>query len=95
MKLSPLFFLLVLFIACNDNETATATSEPATATQASDETPEKPANKNAAPVADAAVDAPALATIDMGNYIFRVHEILQYHPSAMQGSVLKLDDRAR
>lgn len=93
MKLSPLFFLLLLFAACNDSEPGAAASEPAAAaTQASDKTPAKSSDAPAQPVAGAAVDAPAIATIDMGNYIFRVHEILQYHPSEMQSRIMKMDD---
>ena len=75
----------VLLFSCGSNtgqNAAAAKTAPVAATTTSE-----PAGGKVANTGDAAI-----ATLDMGNYIFRVHEIIQYHPKEMQANMLKLDD---
>ena len=80
---------LLLLMACGGNSEKTV-APVETEPEAKTETQAKAAEP--ATAAEANTGGTVLAMIDMGDYIFRVHEIIQYHPKEMQAKLLKLDD---
>lgn len=88
MKLSVSLLSLVLCMGCNDNEPSAAEVSAATI-----ESTIKNDNSSKA-TSDTSADLilPVKATLDMGDYTFRVHSIIQYHPSEKQAKMMVLDD---
>ena len=86
MKLVYLLAILAL-TACNDtpsNHKPDATPGSAASTT--------PAKRDKAPDPSVTVPSPALGSIDMGDYIISVHEIMAYHPNEMQSKMMKWND---
>ncbi|HKZ65577.1 MAG TPA: hypothetical protein VJ111_04445 [Chitinophagaceae bacterium] len=86
MKYCTIIALLAL-VACN-NEVAPAkkTSE----TKVEDKSP--PRKQKETPIADADINAATIAVLDMGGYIFRVHEVVRFAPDEMQSRMMKWND---
>jgi hypothetical protein len=92
--MKPLFilsFCLLFLVACkNKNEnSADKIQTPESANKPEQKKEESPA------VNMTEISQEELAAIDMGAYIFRVHDVLQYKPGEMQAKLMKLDDATK
>ncbi len=76
----------LLFFSCNNegaNVEKTNIPKVTSAAQASVQKEKEPA------AADADLSAATVAVLDMGNYIFRVHEVIRFEPDEMQSKMMK------
>lgn len=82
MKAYLFVFICSLLVSCN-NETV---REKVAAEPVKEQKPKEAVSD------DDDVLTPVIGEIDMGDYIFRVHEIIQYHPDEMQSKMMKFND---
>ena len=88
MKYSMILALVIL-AACN-NEVAPV--EKTSDTKTEEKAPASLRKEKETTTTHADVSVATIAVIDMGSYIFRVHEIVRFAPDEMQSRMMKWDD---
>lgn len=88
MKYSMILALVIL-IACN-NEVAPVEKASDTKTKEKDPVSKKEKKEPAAGTAD--LSGTTVAVLDMGDYIFRIHEVVKFAPDEMQSRMMKWKD---
>lgn len=80
---------LAILIACNNEVTSV---EKTSDIKTEEKAPASPGKEKEASATNADVNAAIIAVLDMGSYIFRVHEVVQFAPDEMQSRMMKWKD---
>lgn len=80
-----LVIAIITLLACNNEVT------PAEKPKESIEN-KKPAAKQKLVSTDAGINGTTIAELDMGSYVFRVHEVIRFAPDEMQSRMMKWKD---
>lgn len=88
MRYCVIIFLIVL-MACTDEAVP---GDKTSNSKTEEKTPASPQKEKEPNVTNADINAATIAVLDMGGYIFRVHEIVRFAPDEMQSRMMKWDD---
>lgn len=93
MKTALFVLISAAALACNNETTAEVKTETAVETKAINDKTTDAAPAQQAGAKQSTDLTPVIGEIDMGDYIFRVHELIAHHPNEMQSEFMKLNDK--